>query len=140
MRISNHFREIVAGLRLLPHEEIRGSMPHPELEQPDIVSVFALAAALREAYGRVDGPNGLSYRNTGDGGMGVMQAAIDFAWVFECVACEVVDWELNSEVWAYWLEDHAEEILALTGEEPDEEFKDRVRKWLGEQEASTLRQ
>ena len=141
MRISEHFGCIIYNLRSSPCVGARNCLPPKSTENPDIISVFALASSLCEAYHRGAEPgNGLILAASRDGGLAVMAAAIDFAWMVECVACRAIDWNQNGEVWPYFLEDHAEEILALTSARTDEEFEDRILQWLGEQEAVTLKE
>ena len=142
MRITHCFRAIVEVLAQTKDprlEEVVDSLPKREGsdECVDITSVFSLAKELHAAHCFQDENNkeyhsALDWVEGSDGGIGVMQAAIDFAWIFECEACDILDWNTNGEVWPYWLEDHAEEILRLTEDlrEPDETFRERAREYL----------
>jgi hypothetical protein len=82
-----------------------------------------------------DEGSGLGTGQSEDGGLGIMRAAINYAWVFECLACDLIDWDQNAEVWPYWVQEHAGEILRLTeeGEPYSDLFQAKVKEWLAEQ-------
>jgi hypothetical protein len=135
MLLTDQFKNIVKNLRydapdIFPK---RRSIP---AEQPDLLSVYALASAMEAIYHNTgDEGSGLAKEQGEDGGLGIMCAAINYAWVFECLACDLIDWDKNAEVWPYWVQEHAGEILALTGEgEPySDVFQAKVKAWLMEQ-------
>jgi hypothetical protein len=56
-------------------------------ESPDILAILALARGMEHIH-QEEGSSGALLRGQDDnGGLGVMAAALDFAWAFECEAC-----------------------------------------------------
>lgn len=135
MHLTDQFPLIVKNLRyeapwIFPE---RWNVP---AESPDLLAVYALASAMEAIHHDVeDGCSGLAEAQDEDGGLGIMRAALNYAWVFECLACNLVDWEKTSEVWPYWVQEHAGEILKLTGEGESFSgaFQDAASAWLVEQ-------
>jgi hypothetical protein len=116
MPLTDYFKDIVDNLRYKAPKIFpkRRNIP---AEQPDLLAVYALASAMEAIYHNTgDEGSGLGTGQSEDGGLGIMRAAINYAWVFECLACDLIDWDQNAEVWPY-----------------SDLFQAKVKEWLAEQ-------